>query len=545
VTQASSLLRADALTTSPDGQWAAIRRGREVLLLAAGAAPPVGQLALESDDADLALVGPPGVLVVITRVGTATAITLHQPPLLEVVARLEVEAVVRLVAISGPRLVLLSADNKLITILRAAGRALSTQSIDVGGAVEFAVGLERNQVLFGLARKLETWDLVSGRPMLRLQLQLPPAPRTIGTAAGHLWVTRPGSDEVFVYRLSDGRPFRHVVGSPVDDAIAHPASPLLVLATRRGLVRVNCFAHSVGVIDNAPWSPSDPPIPLAQLVVGEDISLLGLPADSSDPWRVPISGIGAPAPADSSPVRAPLAKSQAARSESQSTEPRPHAPSMRPGWRDALATFGHELVKGSDVELPIAAADTELGELAHRLALSPAARRALVALYALHLVGEPAPAIARLAQILGDWTEALGQGDLAALAMVRRKRGRVALRTAVTDLLDGAPPRRIRLVGGPPTTPRAGAFRVSRDGRTDAAIETELAEKLGRIAVALGPLDAALLEARLYGATAVTMSLPEQRPTRWPRAAGLVLVLYGNATAWVADVPALDPVTTE
>ena len=32
------------------------------------------------------------------------------------------------------------------------------------------VGLERNQFLLGLLKKLEVWDAVSGRPLLRLHL---------------------------------------------------------------------------------------------------------------------------------------------------------------------------------------------------------------------------------------------------------------------------------------------------------------------------------------------------------------------------------------
>ena len=74
--------------------------------------------------------------------------------------------------------------------------------------------------------------------------QLPPPPRTVGAAQGHLWATRPNSDEVFVYRLSDGRPFRHYAGAPIREVICHPASPLIVLVTPRGLVRLHCFAHS-------------------------------------------------------------------------------------------------------------------------------------------------------------------------------------------------------------------------------------------------------------------------------------------------------------
>ncbi len=164
-------------------------------------------------------------------------------------------------------------------------------------------------------------------------------------------------------------------------------------------------------------------------------------------------------------------------------------------------------------------------------------------LYGAHLVGEPALPIAALARMVDDWPEALGQGELGALAMLRRKHGKVALRTAVTDILDGAPPRSIRLVGGGATTPRAGAFRMSRDSRSDAEIESVLAAQLGRIAVVDGPLSSALLEARLHGATAVTLAVPAERPRPWPRDAGLVLVLYGTAASWVADLPALATAT--
>jgi hypothetical protein len=228
------------------------------------------------------------------------------------------------------------------------------------------------------------------------------------------------------------------------------------------------------------------------------------------------------------------------RTRSDSRAPETRSPLSRT-WREPLALYGAELARGVDSELPVAAVDTELGELAHRLGLSSAARRALTALYALYLVGEPALAISRLARALADWSEALGQGDLTALALVDRMGGKVCLRRAVTDLLDGAPPTEIRIVGGAPTAPRAGAFRVSRDGRTDAAIETELASQLGRIAIVEGDLAAGLLEARLHGATAVSFAPPGDKPRPWPRGAGLVLVLYGTQSAWIADLPTLGP----
>lgn len=153
-------------------------------------------------------------------------------------------------------------------------------------------------------------------------------------------------------------------------------------------------------------------------------------------------------------------------------------------------------------------------------------------------MGEPNLSIARLAHLLGDWAEPLGQGDLHALAMLRRRDGRVSLRTAVTNVLDGAAPHAIRFVGGAATVPRPGVSRLARDGRSDAAIETDLATQLGRIAVIEGAVVIGVLEARLYGATAVALAAPQARPQPWPREAGLVVVADGAAPAWVAQLPA-------
>ncbi len=473
----------------------------------------------------------------------------------------------RLVAVTGPRLVLLSPEATRVTIVRAAGRALAAQPLDPGGAVEVAAGLDRNQVLLVLAKKLEVWDAVSSRPLLRLQLQLPPAPRSVGSAQGHLWATRPGSDEVFVYRLSDGRPFRHYVGAAVRDVICHPASPLLVIATPRGLVRLHCFAHSVTVVD-APWLPpaaGAEAAPLAQLVVGEDVTLLGVEPGGdvgADPWRVPVAGAHAPAPpvegdgetSGDAPITTAADKLRAMRAAQGEATPvadsGPSAPlgSARPmasgarakAWREPIAAFGAELSRGVDGDLPVVAVDTELGELAHRLGLAGPARRALAALYALHLVGEPELSIARLARALGgDWGEALGQGDLVAHALVRRKQGRLSLRDAVADMFDGAPPRAIRLIGSATVAPTVGAWQVARAGRGDHDLETALAAKLGRVAVIERSPARALLEARLYGATALALVTPDARPDPWPRDAGLVVVSDASSPAWAAALPAL------
>ncbi len=546
------------IATSLDGQWATVRRGRIVVLLERGVAPAVGQIELESDDVEIALLGPPTVLCVVSR-APEPKVVLHVPPYLEAAARVELEVPMTIAAVTGARLVLTSADGKQVTMVRSAGRGLAAHVLEVGSPAEFAVGLERNQVLFGLYRKLEVWDAVSSRPLLRLQLQLPPPPRSVGAAQGHLWATRPGSDEVFIYRLSDGRPFHHHVGAPIEEVICHPSSPLIVLVTSRGLVRLHCFAHSLTVID-APWTPG---MALAQLAAGEDISLLGLSPDNVEPWRVPIGGAGAPIAGDepsdagdttaADRMRVRRASASAAGAEYVTETPPPMDPLMTSApppvpassvrsraWREPLAALALEVARGVEVEIPVVAIDTELGDLARRLALPASARRALVVLYGLYLNGEPELSIARLAQVLGDWTEPLGQGDLEALAMLRRRDGKVSLRTAVTGVLDGASPRAIRIVGARATMSRPGAFRLARDGRSDATLETDLASKLGRIGIIEGAPAPALLEARLLAATAISFAALDVRPQPWPHEAGLVVIADDGSPAWVAALPAFD-----
>jgi len=566
VTQAAAPARS-SLASSPDGQWVAIRRSDAIHLLAGGVAPPVGKVDIGSDDADVAFVGPPSMVVVVVR-NVAPRVMLYQPPSLEVVARHDLDAPMRIAAIAGPRVVLVSPDNKKLVIVRVAATALAAQTVDLDGPLDFVVGLEKNQLLLSIQRKLEVWDAATGRPVLRMQLQLPPPPRTVGAAQGHIWVTRPSADDVIVYRLSDGRPFRHVVGGPAIDVVASPASPIIIVGTQRHLIRLHCFAHSLTVIE-APWTPG---VPIAQLAVGDDVSLLGLPAGQPEPWRVPIAGTGAPAipppPAEEAAAEPPPVadapdpvsrfrairdKQEAERSAIVAAPPPPPPVTSTPisttptrpttvmrDWREGLAAIGAELVRGGTPELAAPLDDSELADLADRLLLSQRSIRALIALYGLYLVGEPELSIADLAQVLGDWTEPLGSGELAALAMLKRKHGRVSLRSPVTDLLDGAKPRAVRVVGHAGGKPRSGAWRYARAGKSDVELETLLAGAFGRIAMIEGDPDRAILEARLRGATAIAFHPPEHKPTPWPRDAGLVLVLYGSPSSWIADLPNLD-----
>ncbi len=398
-----------AIATSADGNFAVARVGSKISVIGGDAA-----IELPNDDVDLAIAGPPSSVICVQR-QPLPRVVLYTLPELEPAAAIELDAYMALVAVTGPRVVLATADRKKLVIVRVAARALAGQAIDPGGIPEAAIGLEKNQLLLALPKKLEVWDTIAGRPLARLQLQLPAPPRVIGASLGHLWATRPGTDEVYVYRLSDGRPFKHHVGAPIERAIGHPASAVVVLVTAHKLHRLHCFAHSLTAID----LPVDGALALHG--TGDEVDLLGISA-AGEIWRRPLGAAHAAATeAPSIPAATPVERRPA-------------------GWRDPLAATITDLVRTDDaLRVPTLALpeDCELAVFARELGLGEAARRALTLLYGLSLTGQVL-SIAQLARILGDWSEPLGQGELGKHDLLRRTACGVRLRRAALERLDGA-----------------------------------------------------------------------------------------------------------
>lgn len=282
------------LAASFDGQWAIRRRGREVALysLADTLAAPEKKITLPDDNDSIVWVGPPTVLARVSNahVPVPTRVELLSAPDLTPVAKLDLDAKVSLAAVTGPRLALVGPDVQgaltKVVVVRTAGTGLAAQPLDVNGVpVEEVVGVAPSQLLFVLRKDaMQLYDAVSSRPLGKPALPLPPPPRTIGNALGHAWATHASASDVFVYRLSDGRPFRHAAGAPVERVISHPGSPVLVLVTPRGPLRLHCQAHSLTLID-CPWvAGSD--LAVVPGASPEDSSLVGVAPDGEVPWRV-------------------------------------------------------------------------------------------------------------------------------------------------------------------------------------------------------------------------------------------------------------------
>jgi hypothetical protein len=555
-----------AIATSPDGQWVAVKQGAKLTLYTIGGQVS-GTATLSSADADLAIVGPPIGVVAVERngagdggVGGETAVIGLAVPGLGETARFAMSGAHELAAVTGPRLALVGRSNRSLAVLRAAGRAFMSQPCDPGGAIELIAGLERNQLLVVLPKRMEVWDAVSCRPVLRPTFTLPPAPRRIGSLAGHVWAYRPGTNEVVLFRLSDGRAFAHRTISPVEDVISHPTSPYLVARTSGGLLRVQAFAHTSEEISappadayaiagaSAPHNPTGTP--------AADLTLVGVRADE-EPWSRPLvvdtqaarplsaaSAGASPAPAVAAgaavaaaeptvdgPMRMRLGRDRPAAAPLAPTTP-PAATSAT--WRDALVDFAAELRKEDrgPQEVPAMALGTSLSQLCHRAELGTPARRALTVLYAAYLGGEPAVPMGRLARLVGGdpgWAEALGTGELAERGLVASRGGRVALVDAIARAIDGAAPRAYDVVGdGTPGYVAGGRILDPADASGDGLGEpiTAMTAALGRFALVTGPLTTAVLEAYARGLVAVAIAGTglRLRAVRVPRGAGLIVI---------------------
>jgi hypothetical protein len=324
---------------------------------------------------------------------------------------------------------------------------------------------------------------------------------------------QPGSDEITIFRLSDGRPFRHRVGAEIEQVISHAASAVLVLITPRGLVRLHCFAHALSALET-PWRTGSP---LAQLVLGNEPLLIGIAGDEI--WRVPIGLPPTQAPASTHAAPVASAPAQAVPAPAPAPEP-----PLSPAWRAGLVELARAL-NGEQVTWPTIDPRSELAAIASTLELSELCRNALAALYARYLVGEPYVAIATLAGWL-SWASVIGDNELDAHALLDRGRlGHVALRTSVCDALDGRPPAGFALA-------RAGAAALR--GRivhepANMPSATLLASVTGRALLVDRDVDDGLLAARLLDATAI-VTVPVPAGTQFPRGVSAVLATASSPT---------------
>jgi hypothetical protein len=562
-----------AIAASPNADWLAVRHGDRLSLVAADTLEVTAAIQLDTGDADLAFAGAPAQLLVLVRAADGPPeLRLYNPPSLDAVSAVEIPAPAHLAAITGPRAGLISGSPANLVIARCAPRALLAQPADLGGQLDLLIGLERNQLLAVTPKRLEIWDAVSRRAMLRLNLTLPPPPRIGGAAEGHVWIGQPGGKSVIVYRMSDGRTYELPLGGALRAGASDPNTPHVVFATSTGLVRLNALTRTAQTIGLPPTAAIAVAAPKGHAV------LFGV-NDDGVAWRLPLTTVApepAPAPkpgmswprpraaapevpvAPTAAAPVPIAPAAAAPVPVAPPAAAPVAPILAPpappllapvaastdpeaAWREQLVDWTRAALRSDPSALatdPPRATGTPLTDL--DADLGPHARRVLALAYGAWLTGAPALAIATVARAAGGddaWREALATGELGLRRWLEVDAGRVQLTRPTARFLDGAAPEHVVIAGGDITQATilgAHVLALPDDASAAPALDA-LVARLGRVAFTVpgANLTAAAIEASL--ARAVLIVLP-----RTARAAALAVWARGRDALilWPGAVPA-------
>ncbi|MBP9088515.1 MAG: hypothetical protein KBG15_20505, partial [Kofleriaceae bacterium] len=351
-------------------------------------------------------------------------------------------------------------------------------------------------------------------------------PRSVGSAQGHLWITRPGFESLTIVRLSDGRMFPHVLGAEPQRVYADLQSPYLVIATSRGLVRLQCFAHTLTALGTPPaqvW---------ALQPNGNDTMLLGMTADDKTPWRAMLATNQAVIA--QAQTNAALPEPTVAVSASPVRAVWPPTPMVATSWRSQLAAV--DVVSGDlTARRGVVPSQSTLVQWCLAVGCSDIAIAAIILLYAHHLRGTARVSMSEAARCLGDqdnaWHEVLGHGDLAAHGLLDISGAGLALTSAARRFFDDFQPNNLLCHGTGPRQLRPGIY-WSPGGPVLATTLLQLATQLGGLAVLPQATVEAITAAHLRGLTVVVTDI---------EAATQVALALAPARAAIVVVTAMQP----
>lgn len=479
---------------SGDPEWVVVQRGDAFTLLDNNNHAH-GDLELPHRAPGAAILFCHGHVLVAQVIQDQTTISALAIPGLAVVAQLQLPGTWSMRCVTGQRVVLVAANDQRVALIRVATKALSVIEFELGAPAEFVVPLEKQQILIGAGKKLEAYDALTGRPTMRVNVALPPAPRMLGVAQGHLWITRAGSDSLLIVRLSDGRTFPHVLGAEPLNVYTDLRSPYLVIQTAKGLVRLHCFAHSLVAIGT----------PAAEAYAlqpnGDETVLVGMTEHDATPWRASLAASTAASASGAviNPSSVTPTPSQVPGTGTGTTR------AIAGAWRSKLVTLDAAALDSAAVR-SLVTQDSGLARWCASAGCSDQALLTVTHLYARYLRGAPPLPTAELAHWLGDhdagWQEALGHGELAAHGLLEHSAAGVALRFVAGRFFDEAPLLLSVRRGTRCQTLPAGHWWLCASGSPGADLDGLVAD-LGAVAIVGEPTTSALVEAYLHGLPAV------------------------------------------
>lgn len=475
------------IVTDPRGSSIGLVQPGVVTVLGVPSLEPIAELGIPGalEDHDVGYVGESGRMAVLSRTASRALLHVVDPAGPTKIGEVVFHSQASIASIAGDRVLVCAGG--ATSVVDASAPALVATPLPVRGHVTAAGRIVANRFVLAINGVLEEWDAHVRAPTRRLRVGHPLDPIFVGGNAQQLWMVPRGQPEIVdVVALSTRSTRRIELPEPVLRIDAHPGGTwLAVLGARTrsafvvDIARMIAVRVEAGPISDLAWlghsqtlviKPSDAPLEL-RAIAAPDLGPVRARASTAEPSPPaddeppvpPVPPVAAPAVAsEPSPTRwsrddisERLAAWRAKHAGSAAAAPTTTAdldgPATAPpaepprGWREAVAWWAKAAVAGSE---PPPLDGTMLDELARRYQLTDGAARALAFLYGAHLVGKPVSAFDVAGALAWDWTEALGNGAIAAAGLARWHAGRIRLAPEVIALLDERPALHGAVVAG-------------------------------------------------------------------------------------------------
>lgn len=587
------------VAVAADGTLAAIQEPTRINVVEVPSCAAFAELGTDPDAeaCEVAWVGTPPRLLVLSRYAAHSTVHLVDPFGPRTVAEIRLESPMRLYASVGG--FALAIGTQGAAVLAATDRALTPYQFPAR-TVPVAAGAAGPQFMVALPGAIEEWDPQARMPKRRLKLPRPAGITAVGGSDRVVWMTttqEPNRIDV-IPLVNRGQPNAHDLPEPIAHVASHPRSDVIAcigatsgriwvvdLDGRTGLRMVGAEGierpEAVGLVlgrvagvlaaqaqrpitvvslerndvpdADAPRarSASAPPADKRSTLYGDtdddthanteegptSVTLASPPV--STPTLATTSGPAAPEPQPAPAFTAWRARIESPRA--RTAEPLPALwPDAAPAWRERLIAWAHGLEHGAPAELPT---DSPIASIARRYDLAASLEPVLALLYARHLLGTDGIAPVDVANVQRDftrWDEALGRGDLVSSGAVTFRASRLRLSAAALRVLDEQPPGTGTLVGSPGVLSRLGPCVIVASGALAIVAEACLSSIGGAILAAHEDADPHDLseEARAYGAAPMWRVRADQL-ARVPAEKPFILVAHDDATADALGVPRL------
>jgi ATPase family associated with various cellular activities (AAA) len=221
------------LIAAPDGGHAAVVEQGRIVVVELGRATVVAEIGVATppDHTDVAWIGTPARLLVLSRRATHSTVHLIDLEGPRAKAEIQIEGMMRLGATVGPHALVIGATS---TAVLTAGEAHLTPYQFPSRAVPTAAGAAAQLFVVAAAGAIEEWDPQQRAPRKRLRLPRPAAIAQIGGTERVVWLTTqqdPTRIDV-IAQINRSQPKVHELPEPIARVSGHPQRDLLACLGR-------------------------------------------------------------------------------------------------------------------------------------------------------------------------------------------------------------------------------------------------------------------------------------------------------------------------